>query len=414
MWISNRRLDISRKGEYGGGWLTALMQHLKYKSDIELYVCYTDRSLKAIRKEKVDGVWHYGLPRKKNVLKYDNSLEINFATVIEEIDPRIIHIQGTENANGIAAMNAKPDRTYVVSIQGMIGRYSEHYVAGVPVPYCFDLTLRDLLNRDGPISKGKKFGKASWYENEMIQRATYVMVRTTWDKACVKHLHKNVIIYNDLRVLRPSFYNHQWTIKRCKRYSIFVGSSHNQIKGLHYLLQALPLIIKVFPETHLFIASFDFTKINSARDFLMYQTYFMYIRKIIKENNLSEYITFMGVLDENQMCKAFLDAHVFVLPSIIENSPNTLSEAAVLGVPTVASYVAGVPDLIEDHVNGFLYAFDEYYIMADRIIQIFENDQLATLYSTNLLSKARKIHDANKNTDAVYQAYIDIVLREGK
>ena len=140
----------------------------------------------------------------------------------------------------------------------------------------------------------------------------------------------------------------------------------------------------------------------------MYQTYYWYIRKLVKKYKLTDNITFMGVLNEQEMCEAFLNAHVFVLPSVIENSPNTLSEAGVLGVPTVASYIAGVPDLVEDGVNGFLYSYDEYYIMADRIIQIFENDDLALSLSSNLREKARRMYDADKNTDLVYQAYKDI------
>lgn len=414
MWISNKRLDVDKKGGYGGGWLTSLMNNLKKKEDIELHICYVDRRLKELRKSKVDGVWHYGIPRKKHVLKYDKSIESFFAQIIDLVNPDLIHIQGTENANGIAAMNVRPDRTYIVSIQGMIGRYAEHYVAGVPFPFCFDLTLRDLINRDGPISKGKKFAKSSWYENEMVEKASYVMVRTSWDTACVRHINRDAKLYNDLRVLRPSFYKKSWSISQCKKYSIFVGSSQNQIKGLHFILKALPLIIKVFPDTHLYVSSPNFVDAKSFKERLVYQTYYKYIRKLIVENNLKDNVTFMGVLDEEQMCDAFIQANVFVLPSIIENSPNTLSEAAVLGVPTVASYIAGVPDLIENKKNGYLYAYDEYYIMADQVIRIFENDSLAVWFSDNLKKRARDMYNEEKNTNLVYDAYRDIIYNGAK
>lgn len=408
LWISNRRLDVDKKGSYGGGWLTSLMQNLGKHPDIELSVCYTDANLNQLRDEVVDGVRHFGIPRKKNVLKYDKQVSRILCNIIDDINPDIIHAQGTENANAIAAMRERPDRTYVVSIQGLLSRYAEHYVAGVPFPYDHDLTPRDLLHQDGPISKGKKWAKASWYEIEMMEKANYVMARTSWDVACVKHINRNVPIYNDLRVLRPSFYTHEWKLENCKRHSIFVGASSNQIKGLHYVLQALPLVRKVYPDVHLYISSKDFTKVNSIKDLLMYQTYYLYIRKLIKKYDLADNITFMGVLSEQKMCEAFLNAHAFVLPSIIENSPNTLSEAGVLGVPSVASYIAGVPDLVEDGVNGFLYAYDEYYIMADRIIRIFEDDKLAQSISDHLRAKARVMYSAKKNTDLVYNAYVEI------
>lgn len=412
MWISNRRLDINKKNGYGGGWLTSLMNILAKKPDVELHVCYVDRKLKELSRIEADGVHHYGLPRKKHVMKYDKSLEPIFASLIDEIDPDIIHIQGTEQANGIAAMNVRPNRVYTVSIQGLIGRYSEHYVGGVPLPYCLDLTPRDLLHRDGPISKGKKFKKSSWYEVEMLRRAPYIMARTNWDVACAHHENRDAVIYHDVRVLRPSFYQNSWSLDKCKRHSIFVGSSQNQIKGLHYVLQALPLILKVYPDTQLTIASPDFIHAESLKAKLMYQSYWLYLRKLIQKYDLWDHIRFLGVLDEPAMCQAFLDANVFVLPSVIENSPNTLSEAAVLGVPTVSSFIAGVPDIVENGVNGWLYAYDEYYIMAEQVIELFGNEDMAQDFSKKLREKALKKYDPNQNTDVVYEAYLDILRRE--
>lgn len=411
LWISNRRLDIEKKNTFGGGWLTALMNSLISKKDVELHIAYIDRKLKVIKKTEVQGIFHYGIPRKKNVLKYDRSLEHVFGALIDSINPDIIHAQGTENANAIAAMRSRPNRTYVVSIQGLLGRYAEHYASGIPLPYCLDLTLRDLVHWDGPISKGRKFARSSWYENEMIERADYIMARTRWDTACVKHINREVMIYNDLRVLRPSFYQHKWSFDKCIKHSIFIGNSITPIKGMHFVLKALPLILKVFPDTRLYVSSPDFTKINSIKDFLNYRTYYAYVKKLIKQNNLSDHIVFMGTLNEDEMCKAFLQSNVFVLPSVIENSPNTLSEAAILGVPCVASFVAGVPDVIEDGHNGFMYAYDEYYIMADCIIKIFQDESLARSFSANIRYKALYMYDRIKNTDLVYDAYKEIIAR---
>lgn len=412
LWITNRRLDINEIGKYGGGWLTSLMNHIIQKPDIELTVCYTDRKLKYLRKEKINNVLHCGIPRKKSVLKYDKTVEKYFLNIIKETSPDIIHIHGTENANGIAAMNVCKDRTYVVSIQGLIGYYAEHYVAGVPVPYCYNLTLRDFLFRDGPISKGKKFAKSSWYEKEVINRAKYIMSRTSWDTACVGHLNPNAVIYKDTRVLRPVFYRNEWTMENCTKHRIFVGNGSNQIKGLHFMIKALPLILKKFPDTMLHVGGYDFLKITSFKEALLYQTYWLYIKKLIRQSGIEDRIVFTGVLGEEEMCREFINANVFVLPSIIENSPNVLAEAAALGVPTIASYIAGVPDIIENGVNGYLYSYDEYYIMADRIISLFEHPELAEKFSIKLKEKAKIIYDQDKNTDSVYQAYVDIMKRE--
>ena len=417
MWIVNKSLVKNTADSFGGGWLNSLLDNLKFKEDITLTVCYTDRGLKSLKKEEVDGVLHVGIPRKKSVLKYDASLKKYFENIIDEFKPDLIHIQGTENAAGIVAMRARPNYKYIVSIQGLLSRYSEHYSNGIPFPFFLDLTLRDFFHKDGPLSKGKKFKKSSWYEIEMIKKANYIMARTSWDTACVRHINRHAKIYSDLRVLRPTFYEKEWSLEKCERHSIFVGNSKNSIKGFHYILRALPLIKKIYPDVRVYVAgpnNIDDTKCNFFKRILSKQTYDLYLHKLMKKYKLQHNVIFTGVLDEKHMCEYFLKANVFILPSIIENSPNTLSEAAVLGVPIISSYVAGVPDLVEDQINGFLYSYDEYYIMADRVLTLFENDNLAVNFSKSIKEKSRVMYNPEKNTNLVYFAYKDILNNDSK
>ena len=55
------------------------------------------------------------------------------------------------------------------------------------------------------------------------------------------------------------------------------------------------------------------------------------------------------------MRQAYLEADVFLLPSQSENSPNSLGEAMLLGLPCVASNAGGIPDMLADGQEGLLY-----------------------------------------------------------
>ena len=98
--------------------------------------------------------------------------------------------------------------------------------------------------------------------------------------------------------------------------------------------------------------------------------------KKIKKYHLQNKVIFTGPLNESKMRQRYLDAHVFVSPSLIENSPNSLGEAMILGVPSISSYVGGVPDMIKDKKEGFLYQHDAPYMLA-YICEIFKHDSIA-------------------------------------
>ena len=61
---------------------------------------------------------------------------------------------------------------------------------------------------------------------------------------------------------------------------------------------------------------------------------------LIDKYDLFENIVFCGSLDENSMRDQYLRSHVFISASTIENSPNSVGEAMLLGVPVVTNVVA--------------------------------------------------------------------------
>lgn len=85
------------------------------------------------------------------------------------------------------------------------------------------------------------------------------------------------------------------------------------------------------------------------------------VKRVLKLNNKSRNIEFYGQTSTEELIKQLKTCHFFVHPSYIDNSPNSVCEAMILGMPVLSSSVGGVPSLIENKETGFLFnPYDKY------------------------------------------------------
>lgn len=75
-------------------------------------------------------------------------------------------------------------------------------------------------------------------------------------------------------------------------------------------------------------------------------------------------VSLCGVASAEQLCDAICHATVYVHTSYIDNSPNSLCEAQILGCTPIATYVGGVPSLIKNGETGYLVPANDPYQLA--------------------------------------------------
>lgn len=387
-----------------GGWMVSSLCGLKSEGRDHEYAVATVWHQHDFKEVEVDGVRYYLLPGKNlPPHKYDGSIERYWRQIGESYKPDVVHVHGTEYSYGLAYLKANGGRGMVASIQGIVSSIARYYAAGVDSGYvnrC--VTLRDFLKRDWIGRQQKKFELRGRLECEFIRGIDHVIGRTDWDHAHVRAINPDAAYHYCGETLRPSFYNNKWKYEECEPCSIFVSQGSYPVKGLHQLLKAMPLIVREYPEAKIYVAGGDIVNVP----FYRISGYAGYLRKLINERGLEGRVIFTGSLTEEEMCRRYLRSNVFVCPSSIENSPNSLGEAQLLGMPHVASFVGGTPD-IAGYNSEVLYRFEEYEMLADKICSIFAmgnqfiaGEYDATRYDPELnRSRLLGIYDAIANRD---------------
>ena len=137
--------------------------------------------------------------------------------------------------------------------------------------------------------------------------------------------------------------------------------------------------------------------------------YANFVQKLLVQLGVTEKVHFLGQLNEEQMIAEYMNAHVFVCPSAIENSPNSVAEAQLLGTPIVASYVGGTMDMVKDNETGFLYRFEEISLLAQRVCELFANRDLCNRLSEQARIAAIHRHCKEINAAALLGIYDKIV-----
>lgn len=89
----------------------------------------------------------------------------------------------------------------------------------------------------------------------------------------------------------------------------------------------------------------------------------------------------LGFLDDVEIIKQLQKANVFVCPSSIENSSNSIAEAITIGTPVICSKVGGNESFIIHEKNGFTYPYDEYYMLASYLKTIFLDANICKKFS---------------------------------
>lgn len=416
LWLCNLVLsDFSEvyhiKKRNFGGWMSGLLTQLQFRNDIQLGMCFPIVDETRMLKGSLNGCKYYSFHAQFNHHSYDPALLDEFEAVIEDFTPDLIHIWGTEYAHSWAMIelckNIGMINRVVVHVQGLVSIVAEHYLVGIDRKY---INLK-ISKYKTFIEEQQNYFQRGKSEIHALKKLKYISGRTEWDKLCVKQIQPKVNYLFCHEMLRLSFYENKfkWSYTNCNKNTIFVSQGSYPIKGLHILLKAINNVCKNFPDVKVYVSGYSVISEDKNGEL---SPYGILVKDLIKENQLEGKIDFLGVLNEEQMIEQYLKANVFVSASTIENSSNSVCEAMFLGTPVIASYVGGIPSLIEHRYDGLLYQHDAYYMLAGYICELFADEKLANTLSLNAIKRAAIRHNVNSIVESTINMYEKIVCRD--
>lgn len=136
----------------------------------------------------------------------------------------------------------------------------------------------------------------------------------------------------------------------------------NVEKGVLNFIQAIPLILEMYPEYHFLIAG------EGPQSQVFHQ--------FISERGLQNRIQITGWIDHDKLPEILNGMKLFVLPSFSEGLPNIMLESMACGTPVIATAVGAIPDFIEDGKTGFILRNNSAECIKDCIVKAIESGSL--------------------------------------
>lgn len=101
------------------------------------------------------------------------------------------------------------------------------------------------------------------------------------------------------------------------------------------------------------------------------------VEALIAELGLADQVRITGWIGGDTVRQEILQARALVLPSFAEGLPVVLMEAMALGRPVISTYIAGIPELVDDGVHGWLIPAGDVQALADAMRQVLQHDDAA-------------------------------------
>lgn len=409
LWFTNDPLPapLRRLRQPTGGtghWLPSLLEHLQRCPGLEIEAASACRGVPDDDYTE-NGVRYFtfGQPR---FLPYFRSRKKDLekcAALVHERRPDLIHIHGTERFYGLMVTRGMVSTPCVISLQGLLGRYLASYFGAMQ----FGEIARadrfvEVATRRGILWRYRDFAEGARIEQEILSGCPAFMGRTAWDRAQLRAVNPDAAYFHVGEILRARFAAARWDLANCDRYTVTFTNCGDPIRGAETLFDAMAIVRRQVPAARLRLAGYLGTRTG----------YHRLLRRRIAKSGLWDAVDLLGYLDDESLANVLARSHVFATASFLENSPNSLCEAMQVGTPCVASFTGGIPSLVRDGESGLLFPCGDPALLADAILRIFRDDQLAMRLGAQARSEASHRHLPAHVMRQLLQAYSAVSKRE--
>lgn len=126
------------------------------------------------------------------------------------------------------------------------------------------------------------------------------------------------------------------------------------------------------------------------------------LRELVSDLSLENYVIFTGNIAQEELSEIFNLSDLFILLTASETFGLVYLEANSCGLPVIASHVGGVPEAVNDGVNGFLVDPENENEVCEKVLTLISDVNFCREYGL----KAMKFASDNFNLSRLYDAYI--------
>jgi len=395
-------------------WIDSLLEGLRNYQSISIGVALPINS-NYLQRDQKDNIKLYGLPnpKERNIFKKaykrltraNENSNVNYyiTQAIDDFKPDIIQIFGSENIFGLIAK--EQSTPVIIHIQGFLLVCQGKWFTGISRCEQFRYgSLKDLLFMRGSYNGFFTFRKRARVEEKVIANCNYFMGRTDFDRRIISLLSPNSIYFHGEEFIRKEFFEKQWDFplqNEITCVSILNGTTY---KGIDLLVEASMVLQKHTTFTY----KFKICGVSSNEEIVKI------LKKKYKKDTCFRNIEFLGKLNAAELVTQLCNSNFYVHPSYIENSPNSICEAMVLGMPIIATNVGGVSTIIEDEVEGILVQEGEPYSFAGAIVELTNNYEKAIQLGRNARTRAFKRHNPSDILKGIIKIYNTIIYEDGR
>lgn len=395
----------------GGGWIASLENALESYPEIQLGISYVvinntkkpfsinntvyypvNKSKTPNRISRILEGWDHKSPLRSDMKPYMD--------VINDFQPDVIHVFGSESEFGLIA--GMTDIPCIVYIQGVLTVITQKWFNG--------LTPLDVVKYSPklPLIKGRglfhdyyKMIRSARREQTILRKGKFFIGRTDWDRRIITVLSPGSKYFHCDEIMRPLFYQKEWSHRSHVTQIRIISTTRNTIyKGLETILECASYLRSLFPDKEIL---WEVAGVKSSDEVPLL------LEKKLKRKFKESGIILLGPLNEVELVSEMLEADLFVHPSHTDNSPNSVCEAMLLGMPVISTFAGGIPAIVTDKEDGLLVQDGDPIALAGAIYELNNNPEFAISLSQRARAKAMMRHDPARVTQTLVGIYSEVL-----
>lgn len=410
LWLSNIQTSVTNNG-VGCSWVGSLENELSQKTDIQLGISFNS-SQPDTSEFSIGNTRYFPLKNKSVANKFlrlfdrlSHKIETGervtaYLEVINKFNPDLIHIFGSEGDYGLVIPKTKVP--CIIHIQGNLTVINKKWFSAFTPGEIFKYSDKKLLVKGrGLFHDHFAFKKMVTREESILKTCQNFMGRTDWDRRITSILSPGSNYFQCDEIMRPSFYSQKWNPHSGRnKFIIFSTFKDSIYKGLETAFECKKILNHSFPDLNI---EWKIAGIKYGDEVCTI------VERKFKGSLKEAGFHLLGPLQEEDLVNEMLEADMFVHASHIENSPNSVCEAMLLGLPVISTYAGGTGSMLDDMKEGLLVQDGDPYALGGAIIELLKNPEFAISLGENARARAMIRHDPQKIVNDVLNIYSTIV-----